>query len=326
LSSIRTLFNIKFTEPWLLGSRWNFSFNLYNFEYAFQDFTRQSTGGDLTFGYPISEVFDLDLSGDLVAALTYKLENVDITAGGRSGAAVGSESNSLFQGGFTSSVQGGLFYDNRNNRRFPTDGQFHSGQVEFADRAFTLSENEFLKFDFETRWYFPIVWDFVLRLQGELGYVVNPDPRGDVPLFERYFVGGPSTVRGFERYTLGPIREVADNAGDPGSELDEFRVGGNKRLVFTAEVEFPIFAAAGIKGVFFADMGNAFDNDQGFSLTPDLFADPVNDYEDALRTSVGFGVRWLSPIAPLRFEWGFPLQRLRGEKPMVFEFSIGNAF
>jgi len=326
LSSIRTLFNIRFTEPWLLGTRWNSSVNLYNFEYAFQDFIRTSTGGDLTFGYPLSEVFDLKLDGDLVASLTYKLENVNIEPGGRRGSRTGAESSTLFQGGFTSSVRGGLFYDNRDNVRFPTSGQFHSGKVEFADRLMTLSENEFLKFDFETRWYFPIVWDFVLRLQGELGFVMNPDPNGTVPLFERYFVGGPSTVRGFERYTLGPIREVASNGSDPGASLDEFRVGGNKSLVFTAEVEFPIFTAAGIKGVVFADMGNSFDNDQKFSLVPDLLTDPANDYEDSLRTAAGFGIRWLSPIAPLRFEWGFPLSRLRGEQPMVFEFSIANAF
>lgn len=325
LSSIRTLFNLKFTEPWLLGSRWNFSVNLYNFEYAYQDFTRQSTGGDLTFGYPISEAFELDIPGELLASATYKLENVDVTSGGQSGGG-GQSTGSLFGGGLTSSVQAGLYYDNRDNRLFPTDGQYHSAKAEFADRTLTLSENEFLKFDLETRWYFPVFWEFVLRLQGEMGYVTNLDPQGDVPLFERYFVGGPQTVRGFDRYTLGPVREIASNSNDPGGSLDSFRIGGNKRLIFTAEVEFPIFTAAGIKGVVFADMGNAFDNDQNFTLVPDLFADPTNDYHDALRTSVGFGFRWLSPIAPLRFEWGIPLSRLRGEKPLVFDFSIGNAF
>lgn len=326
LSSIRTLFNIQFTEPWLLGTRWSSSVNLYNFEYAYQDFTRRSTGGDLTLGYPITDLIELPIPGDLLAALTYKLEDVDVIAGGRSGTAAGADSNPLFRGGLTSSVRGGLYYDNRNNRRFPTDGQYHSARVEFADRTLTLSENEFLKFDFETRWYFPLFWDFVLRLQSDLGYVMNLDPRADVPLFERYFVGGPTTVRGFERFTLGPVRQVAGRGSDPGAALDAFRIGGNKRLTLTAEVEFPIFTAAGVKGVVFGDMGNAFDNDQSFSLVPDLFADADNDYDDALRTAVGFGVRWLSPIAPLRFEWGFPLRRLRGEKPMVFEFSIANAF
>jgi outer membrane protein insertion porin family len=326
LSSIRTLFNLKFSEPWLLGSRWNFSFDLYNFEYAFQDFTRQSTGGNLTFGYPISEAFELKIPGDLVASLTYKLENVDVTAGGQSGTNAGA-TGSLFGGGLTSSVQGGVFYDTRNNRLFPSEGSYHSAKTEFADRSFTLSQNEFLKVDMETRWYFPLFWEFVLRLQGELGYVTNLDAEGTVPLFERYFVGGPTTVRGFERYSLGPIREVANNPNDPASGLDEFRIGGNKRLIFTAEIEFPIFTAAGIKGVLFTDMGNAFDNDQPLTLVPDLFAEREGDtFSNALRTSVGFGFRWLSPIAPLRFEWGIPLERLRGEQPVVFDFSIGNAF
>ncbi len=325
LSSIRTLFNLKFTEPWLLGTRWNFSVNLYNFQYAFQDFTRQSTGGDVTFGYPISEAFKLNIPGQLLASATYKLENVNITAGGRSGT-TSSGNTALFGGGLTSSVQAGVYYDNRDNRLFPTQGQYDSATAEFADRSLTLSQNEFLKFDLETRWYFPIIWQFVLRLQGQLGYVTNPHTNGQIPLFERYFVGGPTTVRGFDRYTLGPTREVARNVNDPGSSLDVFRIGGNKQLLFTAEIEFPIFTAAGIKGVVFADMGNAFDNNQPFTLVPDVFADPVNSYQDALRTSVGFGFRWLSPIAPLRFEWGIPLARLRGEKPIVFDFSIGNAF
>ncbi|MFP4599846.1 MAG: outer membrane protein assembly factor BamA [Persicimonas sp.] len=325
LSSIRTLFNLKFTEPWLLGSQWRFSFDLYNFEYAFQDFTRQSTGGNLTFGYPISEAFNLDIPGDLVASATYKLEDVDISAGGRTDQDRDG-TGSLFRGGLTSSLQGAVNYDSRDNRLFPTEGSYHSGKVEFADRGLTFSQNEFLKFDLETRWYMPMFWEFVLRLQAEMGYVTNVDPNGDVPLFERYFVGGPTTVRGFERYTLGPVREVAASTGDPGARLNEFRIGGNKRMIFTAEIEFPIFTAAGIKGVVFSDMGNAFDNDQSFVLTPDIFADEDDRYEDALRTSVGFGFRWLSPIAPLRFEWGIPLSRLTDEQPVVFDFSIGNAF
>ena len=45
-----------------------------------------------------------------------------------------------------------------------------------------------------------------------------------------------------------------------------------------------------------------------------------------LRTSVGFGFRWLSPIGPLRFEWGIPLDRQPDEEPLVFEFTIGNFF
>lgn len=328
ISGIRQLFNLQFTEPWLFGSRWNFAFDLYNFDYAFQDFTRQSTGGSTTFGYPISEALELDTAGELTASGTYKLEDVDMNPGGQAnpGQQEQEGSGALFRGGLTSSIEGGLDYDSRDNRLFPTDGQYHTGQAEFADRSLTFSQNEFLKLDLESRWYIPIFWEFVLRLQAEAGYVTNPGGDGDVPLFERYFVGGPTTVRGFERYTLGPSREVSADVNDPGASLNEFHIGGNKQLILKSEVEFPIFTAAGIKGVLFADMGNAFDNDQPFVLTPDVVADDDDDYEDVLRTSVGFGFRWLSPIAPLRFEWGIPMARLPNEDPIVFDFSIGNAF
>ena len=71
----------------------------------------------------------------------------------------------------------------------------------------------------------------------------------------------------------------------------------------------------GIRGVFFTDAGNAFDR--------------RDDYIDKLgqfRYSWGFGVRWFSPIGPLRFEWGFPYAPQPGEDSFVFDFSIGNAF
>ena len=69
------------------------------------------------------------------------------------------------------------------------------------------------------------------------------------------------------------------------------QIGGNKRLILTAEIEFPILTAVGTKGVVFADAGNAFDDSQPITLKLDLFSDDENDYRDALRTSVGWGFR-----------------------------------
>ena len=325
ISAIRNLFNLRFTEPWLFDSRWEFSINAYNYEFAFQDFTRDSTGGDLTFGYPISEALGLDIPGEILTRATYKLEDVQIQSGGRTNSSQ-QRPGSFFEGGITSSVGLELQYDSRNNKLFPTKGQLHTANVEYANEDITLSETEFAKYDWESRLYAPLFWEFVLRLNGEIGYITGLSPDEPVPLFERYFVGGPRTVRGFDRYTLGPARHVARTGGDPASSLSEFNIGGNKQLLLTAEVEFPILTAAGLKGVVFADAGNAFDDSQPLTLALDLFKDADERYADALRTAVGFGVRWRSPLGPLRFEWGFPLQRLRGEKPVVFEFSIGNAF
>ena len=126
----------------------------------------------------------------------------------------------------------------------------------------------------------------------------------------------------------GRIWYWGDAKADEHRERDDF--GGNKRLLLKLEIEFPILTAVGIKGVVFADAGNAFDNDQPVTLNMDIFSDEKDGYEDVLRTAVGFGFRWFSPIGPLRFEWGIPLAPVvtptRSEKPLVFDFSIGNAF
>jgi len=317
VSSIRTLFNIQFAEPYFLDSNWSFAFELYNFDYLFQDFARRSRGGNLSFGYPITD--------ELRTNLTYKLEDVDLRPGGRSGRNSQRVGN-IFRGGLTSSLQLGLSYDSRDDRMFPKNGTFSSGRVEWADDNFTFSQVEFVKYDFDSRWYFPLFWEFVLRLNLETGFVQSTDSTKPVPLFQRYFVGGPTTVRGFDRFSLGPTRAVARDTSDPGTSSSDFNIGGNKRLLLTAEIEFPILTAIGIRGVFFADAGNAFDDGEPLTLALDLFSDPGQDYMDVLRTSVGFGFRWLSPIGPLRFEWGIPMARLRDEKPLVFDFSIGNAF
>ena len=99
-----------------------------------------------------------------------------------------------------------------------------------------------------------------------------------------------------------------------------------------------IIPPANIKGVLFFDMGNAF-NTEGLyceELDPSNLpkSEPCASWSFMdLGTRSGFGFRWQSPIGPLRFEWGFPLDRQRGtpfdprgDDPVVFEFSIGNSF
>lgn len=325
ISSIRTMFNLQFTEPWLFDTRWQASVNAYNFDFLYQDFSRQSTGGELTLGYPISDLLNWNIPGELSLRARYTLERVEVEPGGRGSGSL-SRPGAFFDSGITSSLGLELAFDTRNNRLFPTKGMLHTAKVQVADDTFTLSETEFVRTEFESRVYVPLFWKFVLRLNGQLGYIAGLDPGQPVPLFERYFVGGPETVRGFDRFTLGPSLNVARQGSDPGSSLSEFSIGGNKQLLLTAEVEFPILTSAGVKGVVFADAGNAFGADQPFTLNMDLFTSPDENYRNALRTAVGFGFRWRSPFGPLRFEWGFPLARLRGEDPMVFDFSISNGF
>ncbi len=323
-SPIRRLFNLRFQDPRFFGSQWYFATDLYNFTYQYQDFDRLSRGGTLTFGYPIGDLLRLPVGDALNTTLRYKLEDVSVEPGGVN-QITERPASPLFTGGLTSSLRWGLSYDTRDDRLFPSRGQYHTTSAEWADQ-YLLSENRFLKLDGDARFYRPLFWNFVLRLNASIGFVASTAPDRPVPIFERYFVGGPETVRGFERFTLGPARRVPVGGDDPSQELRPFHYGGNKQLVLTAEVEFPIFAAAQLRGVLFADAGNAFDDGEPFTLRLDLFNDDALDHQDALRTAVGVGIRWFSPIGPLRLEWGVPLQRLQGERPIVFDLSIQNAF
>ena len=303
LSKIRTIATVRFADDYFLDSRVRFATNVYRFETQFQDFRRESLGGDLTLGYPLTD--------DISVAGTYTLEKVAVTLGGFSGRRAVPIAN-LFSNGRTSSLRLSLFFDTRDNRLFPSSGWFTLGSAENAD-TYLASENRFTRYRFRNRYYYPLGFDIVLKLNGEWGLITSPEPTG-VPIFERFFVGGPLSVRGFRRNSLGPKVDVPDSRL-PDAGTEPFNIGGTEQIILNGEIEFPIFQAVRIRGVVFVDGGNAF-----------VRSAPYVEKLDALRFSWGFGVRWFSPIGPLRFEWGFPFDPRDGEEGSVFDFSIGNFF
>lgn len=316
ISKLRQLFNVQFFDPYFLDSKWRFRFSVFNYEYVYTDFTRDSYGGSLGFGYPFTR--------DLVLDLTYTLENVDVSTG-----SFGSKQRSLgdiLDGGLTSAINATLTWDKRNNRLMPTKGFMLQGSVDVADQ-YIGSQNEYIRFLGRARAYFTLFWDIVLKFNLEMGYIANWNaPDKEVPIFERFFVGGPNSVRGFSRSSLGPSRSYTTNLTDPTSTITNFEIGGNKEIVFNAELEIPILKSMNISGVLFFDMGNAYNEDQDLSLKIDWFADSDEELDSVMRSALGFGFRWLSPMGLLRFEWGFPLNPKKSEDNVVFEFSIGNAF
>jgi outer membrane protein insertion porin family len=93
-------------------------------------------------------------------------------------------------------------------------------------------------------------------------------------------------------------------------------------VILNLEAEFPLFEKAGIRGVAFFDAGNSF--------PAGSYHDPAVPY--SLYKSLGLGLRWFSPLGPLRFEWGVPLDRRKDslgnyiDEPFDFQFTIGNFF
>jgi outer membrane protein insertion porin family len=125
---------------------------------------------------------------------------------------------------------------------------------------------------------------------------------------ERFFLGGPNDLRGYEFRRVGP-RVPTDDGGF-------VIIGGVQEVFFTAEYIFPLIPQVGFKGVVFFDMGNAFNDGQNLSIDP-----------RDLRKDYGFGIRWVSPLGPLRFEVGFPIgDTLPGEDPYEVQFTVGTLY
>jgi outer membrane protein insertion porin family len=137
-------------------------------------------------------------------------------------------------------------------------------------------------------------------------------------------LGGINSVRGYPLRTVTPKTLIATSS-TPDHSVTTFGTGGNKQIYFNAELEFPVLEKVGIRGVLFYDAGNVFARDAAFFAQQD---DQQNNLTLPLGLyhSVGFGVRWFSPIGPLRFEWGIPLTKRVTDQPIGFEFTIGNSF
>ena len=321
----RQLATFDFIEPYFLDTRWQLGLKAYITRRFYQDFSRGAVGFSPTLGYP--------LTPDIRVNFGYTLENITIdeVGGGRQ-----IDYEHLNNNGVNSAISASIAYDTRNNRLFPSAGHYHILSTEISNKALGSNTNlEYQRYTLNLQRYVPLGYNFVLRFRGQFGYITGNGRQG-VQISERFFPGGIYSVRGFNPRSLGPRVNVGYK-GEPFGETTEFVRGGNKETVFNLELEFPLIQAAGIRGVVFTDAGNAFDDNEGFfyintprDLQPNAYlfgsTNPIKP-PLGLYYSFGFGLRWQSPIGPLRFEWGIPITKVRpGDRSLVFEFTIGNFF
>jgi outer membrane protein insertion porin family len=337
ISGLRQLIDLRLFEPYFLDSVFSASFNIYDQLRVFNDFSQTSAGGSITFGYPL-------IQPRLRASLTYTLENNEISRSTTSTILGGVQQttlqafqtaplSNLYNDGITSSLRPALTYDTRNNQLFPSAGTYLQASFEIAPDVFG-TKNPFLRARMVGRYYHPITDGIVFKVNAEAGFVMSPNPQG-VPLISRFFLGGIFDLRGFPLRSLGPRLPLLRSL-DPNAEPfnNGFALGGNMMYVQNVELEFPILEAVQIRGVLFTDLGNNWNletqycgaapgGSATFAETNPCFR-PENLL--AVRTSWGFGIRWFSPLGPLRFEWGFPFKPLPYEQSNIFEFTIGNFF
>jgi len=293
----RENFVISFNDPRVNDTRLSAGVDLLSVKREFDDFDRHQTGGSLTFGYPLW-FLDPETADDVRLSLAYELLKIKIDD-------VDDDAPTLIKDNegdsVSSSVTPQIVRNTIDNPLDPSKGSRQQLSVELAGLG---GDEEFWLVEAANTFYYPLwkspIGNFVFSQRTRFGYGETFNDE-DFPLFKRFFPGGINSVRGFESRELGP------------KDADGNEFGGNKQLIGNFEVIFPLIQSVGISGVTFYDIGNAFDDNESID---------VGD----LRQAIGWGIRWKSPLAPIRIEFGYPLDKEKGDKSFVTNFSFGAPF
>ena len=289
LSSIRTNFNLGLTEPRLFDSEILLGIDAFNQDQNFLSFNSLTSGAGFRFGKNISEYENLGIG--------YRFENVEVTG-------VSAANATTFlrnQTRTTSRVSPTYVYDSRDNFLNPSQGWRHMLRFDLAG----LGGLKFTRSRYDITYYRPLVGKLVGAGHARVSFAEGYD--GDtLPVFERYFMGGPTTLRGFTIQDIGP----KDLTGNP--------VGGSKALLLNLELQYPFTKS--IRGFVFYDRGNVYGNGPIMTTTTKNF-----DLAE-MRHSIGAGFRFISPFGPMGFAYGVKLDPRTGEEIGQFHFSAGSAF
>jgi outer membrane protein insertion porin family len=276
---------ISFTDPWLFDRPLSAGFDLYSTMRVYPDYTYNSVGGAIRLSHPFAEYWRWHLgyriSRDNIGHISDGILSPDLIE--QKGTKV------------TSMVSGSLSRDSRDNYQSPSRG----GQTGITlDVAGLGGDSRFVKLVGTTSYFKPIWFGHIISGRVEGGYAFGWG-NAEVPIFERFFLGGPNTLRGWKFRQVSPHDETG------------FAVGGTTEIL--GNVEYLVPLPFGLRLAGFYDVGNVFAS----GTRPDF---------TELRSDVGAGVRWLSPFGPIRVDYGIKLDRKAGEDLGAFQFSVGSAF
>ena len=306
LGQRRTSGVITFREPYLLDEALSAQVDIFARQTFYTSYFERRAGMDLVFGKWFSEYLSgsstylyekLELSNDLSGQLF-------LGGGGVTNTPV-SDLPPLIQQQLgkstTSAIILGVARDTRDVYVDPKSGARYALTTQFAGGPLGGS-NEFYKVSSDNSWYFQAGWGTVFAPRARIGFAHAYEPGSQIPVGDRFFVGGIQTMRGFQYGRAGPVSPI-----DSVSPL-----GATKQLIFNFDYIFPVATEFKVKGVLFFDYGKGFEDGTPWSLD--------------LRSAAGLEGRWISPFGPLRLAYGINLDPRVGEKKGVFEFSVGSLF
>jgi len=289
LSGNSNRYNLSYTNPHFRDSQLSWGVDLFNWFREYDDYDKDSQGGALRFGYPLFEKWrgygsysytDTTLSNVSEFASQIILDSMDINV--------------------TSALKFGMVRDTRDRRVGARHGSENSISVKCAGGTLG-GDAEFTRLEGFSSWFFPLPWTTVFHFKAAAGQVWENEPN-KLPVYERFYLGGMNSIRGFEYGKASPIDPAT---GD--------RIGGDKMWYTNFEYVFPLLTEAGVRGVIFFDAGKVYADGEDWN---------VNSYNKA----TGLELRWMSPMGPLRLVWGFNLDPRDDEDQAVWDFSMGGSF
>ncbi|MDD4956980.1 MAG: outer membrane protein assembly factor BamA [Candidatus Omnitrophica bacterium] len=297
IGSTRTNYLLSWTDPWIFDLPYLFGFDLYRTEYdksglSGYDYYERRTGGSLRLGK--------DITDNLATGLVYNLEEVkltDIPDDASADLQAEAGTNTL------SRVTWNLTYDTRDNKFSPTKGIVTGMSLENVG-GFIGGDKDFVKGTVFLTYYRTIIEEVVLELKGRGGMAEPYDDTDKIPIYERFFAGGATTIRGYKQRSVGP-RDSRDGA---------IAIGGDSMVIGNAELAFPLYKQL-LRGAVFYDVGAVH-----------------TKAEDIFETSgyvmgAGVGVRVKTPIGPVKLDYGYPLSDNHDDKKEgQFYFSVSHGF
>ncbi len=300
-SSKNISYGLEFYNPRVNDSLWGAGGATYWRNEDYDDYDKETIGGSVSAGYPLGEYTNFLTS--------YRLEHYNVTEVASDAA---DDIKEMEGSNWSSVVSGTLKRDTTNKAFNPSTGTLNEFTVEMGGGPL-LGDDSFVKYTFDSNYFTPVFWDLVFHWKGSVGFIHDNFGGGDIPSFERFYLGGINNVRGYSSRMISPRDSDSDD-----------RIGGNKMFYMNFELLFPINEEFGLVGVAFYDMGNTWNDGENFFY--DTKQDDGTDLMLGMYKSLGAGIRWFSPMGPIRVEYGYGLDKLKDSGRHKIEFSMGQFF